>query len=200
MNTWKSSTLLVAAAFMVSVILLFTKSGMMRERATTGRPLITNHIYSPAAADPDLRNQARAERMSRQEPRAEKVATHAVVIREPATVKSLEIKSSSEASATPLPTPAKTAVKTAATETVVPDADHRYYVVAGTFSTLENAQKGLLEFKSKGLSHSFIGVFNEGKYTSVIARAFEQENQARLMLKELKEKHNISGYIYHKVD
>ena len=80
------------------------------------------------------------------------------------------------------------------------DPTKPFYVVAGTFETRENAEKGLAELQAKGLHQSFLGVFNEGKYTSVIARNFAREDQARLMLAELKDKHGVSGYIYHKTE
>ena len=212
MQTWKSSTLIVVAAFSVSVVLLFTKADMMRERASAGRPLITNHIYSPAAADPDLRNPDHAARLTRREA----PATRAVVVRQP------EVKAERAATTEPRPnsatltasarTPSQPvaaekefkAVEQASAKTSAsdyrPPASHRYYIVAGTFDTRDKAERGLADLQRRGLNQSFIGVFDEGKYVSVIARALPREDQARIMLTELKSKYNIEGYIYHKTE
>ncbi len=215
MNAWKSSTLVVLATFSVSVVLLFAKADMMRERASAGRPLVTNHIYSPAAADPDLRNAEKAKRMSRPFEPAPKTATVSVITRQPELPPAPEPTPTRQASLS-VPTTeqtsasAKTATapagetKSASAKTnsgeYKPADSHRFYVVVGTFTTRQNALKGLADMQRRGLKESFIGVFDEGKYVSVIARAFEREDQARIMLSELDAKHSINGYIYHKVD
>lgn len=188
MPRWKSSTVLVASAFGLSVVLLFAKAGMMRERAVADRPLITNHVYSPAAADPGLRNQRTAERYLDREPKATRTSSRSVVVRQP------NETSKRSTSFTPKP------VATGATGTSATRINKPFYVVAGTFRSEENAARMLSELKAKGLSHSFLGEFNDGKLVSVIVRRFDREDQARVMLAELKAKHKIDGIIYHKTE
>ena len=195
MKSWKSSTLVVAVAFGVSVVLLFAKADMMRERASAGRPLITNHIYSPAAADPDLRNRERAERMTRPPEKSQ-----AVIVRQPEGALATPTKATATTSSPAVAKTAQTVAAQAPTSGYRPPASHRYYVVAATFDAREKAERGLADLQRRGLKESFIGVFDDGKYVSVIARAFEREDQARIMLGELDAKHGIAGYIFHKTD
>ncbi len=187
MQRWSSSTVFVAAAFGLSVVLLFAKAGSMRERATEGRAIVTHHIYSPAAADPALRDQDRAERLTK---RPVSTTSRAVVVREPAATS----RPAASASAPSSPVDERPLRRTPT------DPTKPFYVVAGTFETRANAEKGLAQLQAKGLHQSFLGVFNEGKYTSVIARNFASEDKARLLLAELEDKHNIKGYIYHKTE
>ncbi len=186
MQRWKTSTILVAAAFGLSVVLLFAKAGMMRDRATAGRPVVTNHIYSPAAADPKLQDQRRAEQMTR---RSNAAPAKAVIVREPGAGAGAKAKLASQTSTDQRPLHATPI-----------DPTKPYYVVVGTFETRENAETELRRLQAKRVVQGFLGVFNDGKYTSVIARNFAREDQARLMLTELKEKHGVSGYIYHKTE
>ena len=187
---WKSSTVLVAAAFGLSVLLLFLKAGMMHERATADRPLITNHVYSPAAADPELRDQRAAERITARPAVDLAPATRAVVVREPVRTPARQRVEAS----TP---PRRTAAATPTTTVAIPEP---YHVVTATFSAREKAERGVADLKRKGFAEAFVGVFDGGKYYSVIARRFDREDQARVMLSELKSKYGVEAIIWKKVD
>lgn len=181
MSSWKSSTLLVVGAFTVSVLLLFLKSGMVNERRAVGPARVSNKIYTPAAADPELRSRELVEQKYQPAPaRARAVNTQTTV--EPQR-------------AAPAPPPAAPAFP----RHDVP-AGHEYYVVTATFSQPESARRGLAEMKRKGLSQAFIGTFDEGKYYSVIGDTYAREDQARLLVAELKEKYGIGAYVYRKRD
>ena len=180
----KSSTVIVAAAFALSVVLLFAKAGMMRERATADRPLITNHVYSPAAADPQLRDRDAAARVI-ERPKAE--AQRAVVVREPTRVPARQR------------TPARPAV--AATPAVAkPVVDYPFHVITGTFSNAANAERALAQLKERGYRDAFIGLFDDGTKHCTIAGKFKREDHARVMLSELKTKWGTAGYIYEKTE
>ena len=188
-RAWKSSTVLVGAAFTLSVALLFAKAGMMRDRATAERPLITNHLYSPAAADPELRDQRAAERITRRSAQATPTAARSVVVRQPAAAPQPAVReTSSSARATPA----------AAAGSVV--IERPFHVVVASFKGREGAETELKRLRAKGYKEAFIGVFNEGKYHSLIAANFKREDHARVMLSELKTKHGIEGFIYNKTD
>ena len=178
MSTWKSSTLLVVGAFTVSVLLLFLKSGMVNERREVGPARVSNKIYTPAAADPELRSRELVEQKYRPAP-ARAQAVNAQTTIEP----------QREA---PPPAPAFPRHD-------VP-AGHDYYVVTATFSKPESARRGLEEMRRKGLSQAFIGTFDEGKYYSVIGDTYAREDQAMLLVAELKEKYGIGAYVYRKRD
>ncbi len=188
MSAWKSSTLLVLAAFTVSVLLLFTKSGMVGQRSDSGEVIVTNNIYSPAAADPELRSLDRAENLRRRPARATQVANTAPATR---------------------PRPAQPATQAAPRTQAAPAASptlhevpsgHVFYVVTATFSSRANADRGLAAAQKKGLTKSFVGTFDEGKFYSVIGNTFAEESSARYMVKELADKHGIKAYVYHKRD
>ena len=191
---WKSSTVFVAAAFALSVVLLFAKAGMMRERATADRPLITNHLYSPAAADPELRDRRAAERIAA--PRPSAGAQRAVIVREP----------TREPAPRRTPTPrarATTASRSVASEAPARSAaviTHPYHVITGTYSQPANAERALAGLKAKGYREAFVGVFDEGTKHCTIAGKFEREDHARVMLSELKTKWSMGGYIYEKTE
>ena len=181
----KSSTVIVAAAFALSVVLLFAKAGMMRERATADRPVITNHVYSPAAADPQLRDQNSAARIVAG-PVAE--PQRAVVVREP--VREPARQRTEPARATPAATP----------PAPKPVIDYPFHVITGTFASRANAERALAELKGRGYRDAFIGLFDDGTKHCTIAGKFRREDRARVMLSELKSKWGTAGYIYEKTE
>ena len=202
MNAWKSSTLLVLGAFTVSVVLLLTKAGMYGDRRSADAVVVSNHIYSPAAADPNLRSPERADRLRRSAAKPvaaslNQTATPKPARRKPAPAPKPTPKPAAKATAAPT-APAPTAAA-APTAHAVP-AGHVFYVVAATFSSKENGERGLAQMRRKGLDKAFLGTFDEGKFYSVIADTYAKESSARYMVKELADKHQMSAYVYHKKD
>lgn len=186
---WKSSTVLVAGAFAVSVVLLFAKAEMMRERATEGRPVITNHLYSPAAADARLRDRRAAERLV--------APSRAVVVREPVrapvrrrtqTPRARGITATRNVPAAPSAPPAPTVIA------------EPYHVITGTFGQRANAERALAQLKKRGYRKAFIGLFDEGTKHCTIAGKFEDEAHARIMVSELATKWSQDAYIYEKTE
>lgn len=192
MTPWKSSTLLVLVAFTLSVVLLFAKAGMVRERNLVEDNVVSNHIYSPAAADPDLRVPERAERLMRATPKPKPSA-------EAKPVSISETVSSPAVSPERSPKEAKPA-ETKTTKTTPAQGANMFYVVTATFSSKENADKGVVQMKKKGLKDAFVGTFDEGKFYSVIGNTFADEASARFMVTELLREHKIKAYIYYKKD
>jgi len=188
MNSWKSSTLLVLAAFTVSVLLLFAKSSMIGERTVHDEVMVSNYIYSPAAADPDLRSQDRAERIRLSRGKARKVST-----------KTRSSKPWTKAPRTPTAPAEATSVKPSVRRSSA-TPENEFYVVTATFSSYENANRGLEQMKALGMDKAFVGNFDEGKFYSVIGQTFPKEASARFMVSELLKKHGIKAYVYHKQD
>ena len=211
MDTWKSSTVIVVATFAVSVLLLFAKASMVRDRSdASGEVVVSNEIYSPAAADPELRSPERAARIREAaQPRPKTVAQRTEAPKPPQRAAPQAGETASAKTEEPLPVPAEAqpGVVTGAAEASpvnepfpehqVP-AGHDFYVVAATFSSPDNARKGLANMQRKGLAKAFVGTFDEGKFFSVIANTFPREEQARYMVQELERDHGIKGYVYHR--
>ncbi len=192
MQVWKSSTLLVLAAFAVSVLLLFAKANLVDERGSTTDFSVSREIYSPAAADPQLRDPERAE-LVRQRPRSDGGTASAKTVARTTSTEAGNNKVSAAATETLAGKPFVNPFP----EQKVPKS-HVYYVVAATFSSPDNARRGLGDLKSKGLDKSFIGTFDEGKWFSVIANTFAKEESAHYMVKELERKHGVKAYVYHR--
>ncbi|MFK8056498.1 MAG: SPOR domain-containing protein [Saprospiraceae bacterium] len=183
METWKTSTLLVIGAFVLSVLFLVFTSNPFDRGVARARGPIDSEIYSPAAADPDLRSPELADRVrASAKPRARQTAQKVSV---------------------PVPTPkvVKPKVVVAAPTAVLPEVTappknenvpegHHYYVIVGTYSNPQNAERALAAFQKKGAGKPFVGVFNEGQRFSVIAQTFENEAKARVFVKALRDKHS----------
>lgn len=177
-DTWKTSTLLVLGAFVLSVLfLMFTGSSKDRSLSSARKP-VGKEIYSPAAADPDLRSPELAERVrASAKPRPRQTAQK-VAVPTPR-----EQKPKVEA---PKPEAAPPAQKK---NENVPEG-HHYYVIVGTYSNPKNAERALTTFKKKGAGAPFVGIFNEGQRFSVIAQTFKDEVTARTFVKQLRDEHN----------
>jgi len=177
MDTWKTSTLIVIGAFVLSVLFLLLSGGEADNKRSVGRGH-QNEIYSPAAADPDLRSPELADRVRASAKPKPRKAAQKVTIPAPK----------------PKPAPQKViAPKPAAPEVAknanVPDG-HHYYVIVGSYSNPQNANRALATFEKKGAGKPFVGVFNEGKSFSVIAQTFKEEATARTFVKALRDDHN----------
>ena len=178
MDTWKTSTLLVIGAFVLSVLFL-TFVGGSRERNTVRAPgPVDSEIYSPAAADPELRSPELASRVrASAKPRPRQTAQKVTVPKPAPKV----IKPKVEAT--------KPAAPAAKRNENVP-AGHHYIVIVGTYSNPKKAERALETFKKKGAGKPFVGVFNEGQRFSVVAQTFKEERSARTFVKQLRDDHN----------
>jgi polysaccharide biosynthesis transport protein len=76
-------------------------------------------------------------------------------------------------------------------------ADFRFYVIAGTFSTVENAQKYLKELKEKGFAKAQIVTQQTGiKNVKVAYDCFNSEIEADKASKELNIKYGKKSWVY----
>jgi len=180
MDTWKNSTLLVFGVFVLSVLfLIFSRNSIDRPSAETRRAL-DSEIYSPAAADPDLQSPELAGRIKASaKPRPRQTA-------QKVSVPSPTPKVAQPKVVTPQPKPAESAPPR---NENVPEG-HRYYVIVGTYSNPQNAERALKTFSKKGAGKPFVGVFNEGLRFSVVAQTFKEESSARTFVKSLRDDHN----------
>ena len=219
-SSWKPSTLLVLTAFALSIILLFAKSELMLQRLQHRDESLSHHVYSPAAADPDLRNPEKVSRLRADRARAQAVSNTAKEVAgssaKPGTTEEKPISSSDSEPKSVAPaetekrkaenkaqpkeekSPSSTSVQGLHPRfkpTSAPDG-HQFFVVFASFQTFENAEKGLEEIRAKGFPQAYIGAFNEGKYYSIIGQTFKTEPEARELLVKLEKERNIKALIY----
>ncbi len=189
MDTWRTSTLLVIGAFILSILfLIFSKSSRDSSR-TQLRSHVENEIYSPAAADPDLRSPELADRVrASAKPKPRKAAQKKTI---PAP-KPRKVQPKAVVSKPAKPAPVKNAN--------VPDG-HHYFVIVGTYSNPQNAERALAAFQKKEAGKPFVGVFNDGRSFSVVAQTFKEEATARKFVKSLRDDHNwTEAYINYVTD
>lgn len=179
MDTWKNSTLLVFGAFVLSVLFLIFSRNSIDRPITETRRSVESEIYSPAAADPDLQSPELASRIkANAKPRPRQTAQKVAVVPPPTADPPKVV--------VPEPKPADTAPPR---NENVPEG-HRYYVIVGTYSNPQNAERALKTFAKKGAGKPFVGVFNEGLRFSVVAQTFKEESSARTFVKSLRDDHN----------
>ena len=94
----------------------------------------------------------------------------------------------------PVSTPAKTETKPAVNSTASA-ADGQHLVIAGNFSKLENAQQRLDELKKAGYKEAEIVNFDLSEYHTVCAGRFSDVNEARKLVKKLKDYNKIDAYV-----
>ncbi len=165
-------------AFVLSVLFLMLSNGSRDNDRIRVRSHVDNEIYSPAAADPDLRSPELADRLRASAKPKPRPASQKKVIQAPKP-KKVEPK-------VVVPKPSKPApVK----NSNVPDG-HHYFVIVGTYSNPQNAERALATFQKKEAGKPFVGVFNEGQRFSVVAQTFKEEPAARQFVKSLRDDYN----------
>ena len=72
-----------------------------------------------------------------------------------------------------------------------------YYVIAGSFSLMHNAENFAAQLQRKGYPNAQVSKFNRGKFASVIVDRFTTSASASALVKELKAK-GIDSYLQRK--
>ena len=70
-----------------------------------------------------------------------------------------------------------------------------YFVIAGSFSSKQNAKAKLKEVMDKGFSNAKLVSFKSGKLVSVCLRTYPTEIQANAYSKQVKEKYDIATIV-----
>ena len=166
------------------LFLFFSRNSRENTSIRERRPT-SSEIYSPAAADPDLRSPELADRVRASAKPKPRKAAQKVTVPAPAPKK---VKAPNYKVVTPQPKPEEP--KPAPTRNSNVPEGHHYYVIVGTYSNPQNADRALESFKKKGAGIPFVGVFNEGQRFSVIAQTFADEASARSFVKSLRDDHN----------
>lgn len=92
----------------------------------------------------------------------------------------------------PVSTTPKTEPKPAVSSTAT---DGQHLVIAGNFTLLENAQQRLQELKKAGYKDAEIVNFDLSEYHTVCAGRFSDVNEARKLVKKLKDYNKIDAYV-----
>ncbi len=92
----------------------------------------------------------------------------------------------------PVSAPTKTETKPAVSSTAT---EGQHLVIAGNFSKLENAQQRLAELKKAGYKDAEIVNFDLSEYHTVCAGRFSDVNEARKLVKKLKDYNKIDAYV-----
>jgi len=95
----------------------------------------------------------------------------------------------------PVSTPPKTETKPAVSSSAAAAADGQHLVIAGNFSKLENAEQRLQELKKAGYKEAEIVNFDLSEYHTVCAGRFSDVNEARKLVKKLKDYNKIDAYV-----
>jgi cell division septation protein DedD len=78
---------------------------------------------------------------------------------------------------------------------VLSSTDGKHLVIAGNFTQLVNAQQRLQELRKAGFSDAEVVNFDLSEYHTVCAGRFSDVNEARRLVKKLKDYHKIDAYV-----
>jgi cell division septation protein DedD len=81
------------------------------------------------------------------------------------------------------------------TTTVESTGDGKHLVIVGNFLQRDNAEQRLQELKKAGFSNVEIVNFDLSEYHAVSAGRFDDVNEARRLVKKLKDYHKIDAYV-----
>lgn len=101
-----------------------------------------------------------------------------------------EPKKTTPPPAKPASKPAKTETKPAATST-----GGQHLVIAGNFTQQVNAEQRVQELKKAGFPESEVVNFDLSEYHTVCVGRFNDVNEARKLVKKLKDYHKIDAYV-----
>lgn len=116
----------------------------------------------------------------------------------PKTTKTTNTGSNATATSKPASTPAKPADTTPAKPVSAPvsvETGGKHLVIAGNFSQKSNAEQRVGELKKAGFSDAEVVNFDLSEYHTVCAGRFSDVNEARKLVKKLKDYHKIDAYV-----
>ena len=73
--------------------------------------------------------------------------------------------------------------------------DGAFMVIAGSFSVKNNAEAFAEKLRGLGYTNVETGKFNKGTYTAVLVDRYNEMDEAKAVVRELKKQHNISAYV-----
>ncbi len=91
--------------------------------------------------------------------------------------------------------PAPKATQAVAKKTSLPNIEGKHLVIAGNFLQMVNAEQRMAELKKAGIKDVEILNFDLSEYHTVCAGRFTDVNEARRLVKKLKDYHKIDAYV-----
>ncbi|MEP6795950.1 MAG: SPOR domain-containing protein [Saprospiraceae bacterium] len=91
--------------------------------------------------------------------------------------------------------PAPKSTQAVAKKTSLPSIEGKHLVIAGNFLQMANAEQRMAELKKAGFKDVEILNFDLSEYHTVCAGRFTDVNEARRLVKKLKDYHKIDAYV-----
>jgi cell division septation protein DedD len=116
----------------------------------------------------------------------------------PKTTNTTKTSDNAPATSKPAATQTKTTTSTPAKTVSAPastDTGGKHLVIAGNFSQKANADQRVSELKKAGFSEAEVVNFDLSEYHTVCAGRFADVNEARKLVKKLKDYHKIDAYV-----
>ena len=183
-----------------------TETGMGDDMTGAQDSLASAYNASPdtTATEPATTDEFATERKTEpaEEVKTEPVKTEPVVEKKVTETKKAEPKPATTAKkptpapttpAKPVSTPPKAEPKPVAVSSSATEGQH--LVIAGNFTQLVNAQQRLDELKKAGFKDAEIVNFDLSEYHTVCAGRFTDVNEARKLVKKLKDYYKIDAYV-----
>ena len=155
-------------------------------------PVNTDEFATERKIEDEAKAKAEAKEEVKSEPLVEKksLSTKATETKtEPAPKK---VTSTPTLTTKPAATPAKTESKPAAT---VSSTEGQHLVIAGNFTQKVNAEQRVQELKKAGFPEAEVVNFDLSEYHTVCVGRFSDVNEARRLVKKLKDYHKIDAYV-----
>ena len=125
-------------------------------------------------------------------PKNEPVKKEIVEEKKPVVTKTDNVKKTDTAPAAPVTKPAEPIAK----KTSMPaSAEGKHLVIAGNFLQRDNAEQRMQELKKAGFKEVEVVNFDLSEYHTVCAGRFTDVNEARRLVKKLKDYHKIDAYV-----
>ncbi|MGB4849214.1 MAG: SPOR domain-containing protein, partial [Saprospiraceae bacterium] len=165
-----------------------TKSEVTSENKTQE---VTEQVKSePVNTEPEKTEPKKPETVKPETVKTQSVKKEAAPEKKP--VAKTETKSKAVATQT---APAPKTTQAVAKKTSLPNTEGKHLVIAGNFLQMVNAEQRMAELKKAGFKDVEILNFDLSEYHTVCAGRFTDVNEARRLVKKLKDYHKIDAYV-----
>lgn len=151
----------------------------------------TEHVKSePVNVEPEKAEPKKTETVKTETVKTQPVKKEVTPEKKP--VAKTETKSKAVATQT---APAPKSTQAVAKKTSLPSIEGKHLVIAGNFLQMANAEQRMTELKKAGIKDVEILNFDLSEYHTVCAGRFTDVNEARRLVKKLKDYHKIDAYV-----
>lgn len=154
----------------------------------------TQEVTEPVKTEPVNTEPEKQEPKKPEAVKTETVKTQPVK-KEAAPEKKPVVKTETKKAVATQTTPAPKATQAVAKKTSLPNTEGKHLVIAGNFLQMVNAEQRMAELKKAGFKDVEILNFDLSEYHTVCAGRFTDVNEARRLVKKLKDYHKIDAYV-----